>query len=565
MPAIGHPYARISHPDQRKGGGLERQTQANFTEFCRRHDLQLSNKVWVDDGVSAFKGLNATPDHQLGQFIIDARNGIIRPNDCLILENWDRLSRQNPYAAMALVNDLRELRINIGRLDQMKLYRHDSEDIGEFFETSIEFMRGNSESKVKQKRNRDAWTRKRAAASKGQAILTHRLPTWIEERQGKLHAIPEHAAAIARIFDLSAQGYGLALVCRKLSAEGVPAIGSSGRWTRPFLQRLLSDRRVIGEFQPRTSDGKAQGDPIANYYPAIVTEAQWQAGRAHSAIRRKKPGRVGNHVNMFASLLKDARTQSAYYSQTRVNGYKHIEGSTKKKVPARMLIVAAAFEGKSPVWSFPETTFDAAILKCLKELAPHAHQILNGDHGPDESQVISGKLAEVRRRLADINAELDKGDIALLANKARQLEQQENTLKEQLAIAEQKAAFPLSRTWGEVDPAIADVLKDPNNEDVRTRAGSIFRRIIDSIWLLVVSHGKRRQCAAQIWFTDCKKHRDYLITHDPAQANQTTKTAGQWYVTSFAEAGLPEHLDLRDPVQTQQLEQELSRPRPAQQ
>ena len=118
--SVLHAYARISDPEQRKGGGLERQTQDEMETFAKRFGFKIGNRVLVDDGVSAWKGLNATPRQQLGQFLANARSGIIPPGDCLLLENYDRLSRQDPWAAIGLVSELRQLGIHIGRLDRMK-------------------------------------------------------------------------------------------------------------------------------------------------------------------------------------------------------------------------------------------------------------------------------------------------------------------------------------------------------------------------------------------------------------------------------------------------------------
>ena len=50
---VAHPYARISDPIQRKGGGLERQTAADIKEFARRFGFRLSKRMLIDDGVSA--------------------------------------------------------------------------------------------------------------------------------------------------------------------------------------------------------------------------------------------------------------------------------------------------------------------------------------------------------------------------------------------------------------------------------------------------------------------------------------------------------------------------------
>src|SRR5262249_2700461 len=163
-PPVLHPYCRISDPGQRKGGGLERQTTADVTSFAERFGFAVGKRVLIDDGVSAWKGLNATPNHELGKFLAEARRGLITPGDCLLIENSNRLSRQDPWAAIGLVNDLRQLGIHVGRLDRGKLLRCDSTDVGDFFEAALEFMRGNSESQMKSHRNGAAWQRKRKTA-----------------------------------------------------------------------------------------------------------------------------------------------------------------------------------------------------------------------------------------------------------------------------------------------------------------------------------------------------------------------------------------------------------------
>src|SRR5271166_1972184 len=118
---VAHPYARISSTEQRKGSGLERQTKADLLGFCQEHSFSLSKNILVDDGVSAFRGKHLSPEHALGKFLQDAERGTIPRGDCLLIENWDRLSRQDVWAAIGLVNDLRQLGIHVGRLDRGKL------------------------------------------------------------------------------------------------------------------------------------------------------------------------------------------------------------------------------------------------------------------------------------------------------------------------------------------------------------------------------------------------------------------------------------------------------------
>src|SRR5262245_3349091 len=225
-----HPYGRISDPEQRKGGGLKRQTTDDATaaaraEFCRLFGFALGKRVRVDDGVSAFAGLNASPEHALGQFLAEARRGLVPPGDCLLIENYDRLSRQNPWAAIALVSELRGLRIHVGRLDRMKLLRYDSDDPGDFFEAAVEFLRANSESAAKSVRNGAAWARRRRAARDRKQVLTRQLPGWVKAEGDWLVVVPGRAEVVGRIFELSAAGYGLYAIRKQLDADEVPAFG----------------------------------------------------------------------------------------------------------------------------------------------------------------------------------------------------------------------------------------------------------------------------------------------------------------------------------------------------
>ncbi|HKB34923.1 MAG TPA: recombinase family protein [Gemmataceae bacterium] len=255
-----------------------------MTAFCEPFGFTLSKRVWIDDGVSAFHGLNATPEHELGQFIAEARKGLILPGACLLIENWDRLSRQDPWASISLINDLRQVGIHVGRLDRMKLLRCDSTDTGDFLEAAIELIRGHSESAAKSMRNGAAWKRKREAARKSRAIITRRLPAWIEKRDGELRLIPERAATLRLIYQLRASGYGYPQIVGRLTREGIEPFGErfvregrkrsqfAGSWTVPYVVRLLTDRRAVGEFQPcskgRKPDGKAKGSGQGPRRPA---------------------------------------------------------------------------------------------------------------------------------------------------------------------------------------------------------------------------------------------------------------------------------------------------------
>src|SRR5262245_38440656 len=424
---VCHPYARISDPQQRKGGGLVRQvldphTALRVKGFCRLFHFALSPRVRVDDGVSAFHGLNATPEHELGRFIAEARAGVVRPGDCLLLENYDRLSRQDPWAAIGLVNDLRQLKVHVGRLDRMKLLRHDSTDPGDFFEASIELMRGHSESLAKSERNGSAWRRKRDAARAELRPMTGRLPLWVRNEGGKLALVPERAAAVRRIFLLAAAGYGYTRIVRRLAELGVPAFGRSG-WSRPYVTQILNDRRAVGECQPRRRRGRAaEGPPIPNYFPPAVTQEEYWAAHAAIAARRERAGgrptRIGRNVNRFAGLLREAGAGGTYFA-----------GGSRDR---RRYVAYDSTRGEGALRSFPVEVFDGAVLKMLSEIDPH--DVLNGDHR-DDSQVLAGQHAALGRRVEELVAEMRTGDIPALAPLLRQLSAEHRALGERLAEA----------------------------------------------------------------------------------------------------------------------------------
>jgi hypothetical protein len=550
---ICHPYARISDPTQRKGGGLERQTKADMQEFCRRFEFALSKRIRVDDGVSAFKGLNATPEHELGRFLAEARKGLIPPGDCLLLENWDRLSRQDIWAAIGLVNDLRQLGIHIGRLDRMKLLRCDSTDAGDFFETAVELMRGNSESAAKSDRNGKAWARKRKAARERGAVITRRLPAWVEERDGKLRLIPGPTAAVRRIYTLAAAGYGQLAIVKKLITEGVPPFGDGDIWARSYVAKILKDERVLGRFQPRKRDRSPEGAVIPDYFPPVISEEEFYAARAGCAQRRLRQGALGRHTNVFSGLLMSARDGESYYC-TASFGSRQRGGRGPWQ---RVLKNTASLQGRAKGYTFPFATFESAILSKLAEVDPH--EILNGDDSPDEALALSRDLDGVEAELADAAAFMDANGFSVtIGRRVSALEARKARLAAALAEAREKASHPLSETWGQAQSLLALVNGAPDPVDVRLRLRAALRRLTESIWLLVVPRGLTRLAAVQIWFAGGERHRDYLILHRQAKANGSARQEGSWRCWSLA-AAVPDDasIDLRDRAAAARLAEDL--------
>jgi DNA invertase Pin-like site-specific DNA recombinase len=563
---LAYSYIRFSHPSQAEGDSLRRQTEAAL-DWCQRHGARLDTSTTFRDlGKSAYLGEHRknADRNALAAFLKLVEAGKIPRGSYLIIENLDRLSREHIQPALLLALNLLQAGIRIVQLKPTEMVFDDKSDTLPVMMMMMELSRGHSESAMKSERVGGAWAKKKEAARNGNPqpsakdncvngmdLLTHQLPAWIEERGGKMEVIPEKAALVRHVVQLARAGYGLTAIVKKLNADGVPVITqrltakglptrhAADHWARSYVAKLLSNRAVIGEYQPykgRNANRKKDGEPIPNYYPAIVSEDEWQAMRRSMAQRRARPGRPAKgRMNVFQGILFDARDGATLQMQEK-----------GKKGGGRILVSYKAIHGVegSKFVGFPFDTFEAAVLSCLREIDPH--EILNGDTGPDETLALAGELARVEARIAELEAELLEGDVAALAKVLRQLEAQKKDLAEKLAEARHKAAHPASEAWGECQSLAAAVDEAPDQEEVRVRLRAALRRIVEGVWCVFLGRGPFRVAAVQIWFAGGKRHRDYLILHQRAIGGAICTRPAGWRCWSLADVARPGKLYLRN-------------------
>ncbi len=545
--AVAYSYVRFSTPEQAKGDSLRRQADA-ADAWCARNNVTLDTTTTFRDlGRSAYTGAHrSNPDrHALATFLKLVEDGKVPRGSYLIIENLDRLSREHVQPALSLVLNLLQAGVRIVQLKPAEMVFTDQSGPLEVMMCLMELNRGHGESAIKSERIGAAWQEKKRLARAGKHILTHKLPAWIEWKNNQLQLIPERAAIVKRIYELAAAGYGSCSIVKRLNAEKVPPMGRAPQWLRSYVAAILTDRRPLGEFQPGNSENKPDGAVIVGYFPACITEDDWHAARACAMQRRFKPGRIGDTINLFTGLLRDARDGSTY-ARSR--------GGTKR---ANAILINNSFkEGTASCRTFPIDTFERAVLSCLREIDPH--DILNGDHGPDETLILAGELARLEAKIAELEIELLNGDVAALAKVLRQLEAQKRELVKKLAEARQQAAHPLSESWGQAQSLLAALDSAPDPQDARLRLRGVLRRIVDSMWMVVVPRGHERLAAVQVWFAGGKRCRDYLIRHRPPKSNGKARVEGGWSVRSLAAAAGRGKLDLRKRADAARLEKALA-------
>lgn len=546
-------YLRFSHPDQAKGDSLRRQTELRDAWLARNNATLDTSLDMTDKGISGYTGEHrSNPDrHALAAFLALVKKDRIPKGSYLIVENLDRLSREDIIPALSLLLELIQAGIRVVQLLPVETIFDAQSNPMHLMMAIMELSRGHSESQMKSERVGRAWQEKKRRAAENGEPLTARTPSWLRLIDGEWDVDRAAEKIIKRIYRLAIDGYGIGTIVKKLNAEQVPVIGGGEHWAHSTVGKILNNRAVIGEYQPykgRAGKRKPDGKPIPGYYPAILTEEEWYAAKAALASRRGKAGRLSSGpLNIFNGLLRDARDGGSFHVTDKGK-----KGSGKTLTPYNANRGLAG----SPMVSFPLATFEAAILTCLKEIDPR--EVLPEEEGEDKTQVLIGRVEEAWGEVEKLKARLRVKYSDAVAEVLEEREEEHRQLAGELQLALQEAASPLSTAWGECKTLLDALRKAPNLEEARVRLRSALRRIVDGIWCLFVPRGSKRLAAVQIWFAGGEQHRDYLILHQPAIGGAVGKCPSQAWCRSLADAVEAEAMDLRKRADTAKYERLLT-------
>ncbi|GJD94781.1 recombinase family protein [Methylobacterium iners] len=145
---IAHLYSRVSSAAQLDGQGMRRQ-QEGTDQWVADHGLTILNS-YEDRGVSAYRGKNRK-DGQLAVILKKIESGVIKPGEHLIIESFDRLSRQPPMDAMNLLSQILKKGIIVHSVLDRAVYTEQSvnEKSAELLVIMLGMMRSNEESRLK--------------------------------------------------------------------------------------------------------------------------------------------------------------------------------------------------------------------------------------------------------------------------------------------------------------------------------------------------------------------------------------------------------------------------------
>lgn len=559
-PAIS--YIRFSDPVQSTGDSEDRQDQ-DYAAFCERHRLEpIKEYRFIDRGLSGW-----TEEHRrkgdMGRLEAAAKAGVFPKRAVLVVEAWDRFCRMRPEKATAFLADLLRtgLRLGICHLDDI----FSEEDFGthKWVTLSVFIQLAFQESEQKSKRIARSWQRRRRLAREQGTLPAWACPAWVDSSGDQPRLIPERAAVVRRIFALSAIGYGDSRIVQTFTRENVQPFGEpqvkpgrkrsqfSGCWTRTYIRAIIRDRRALGEFQPRTKDRQVDGEAVVIPSLAVVTEEEFALART-GRQRRSGTDKVGRptgprqrkYLNLFSGLLKNAADGQGW----------SLAVATGLKVRYLVLVNASGADGRSKRTTMPYPVFESAFVRLFRELSPA--DIAPPVSGPNRVTVLKARRDAVAEDIAGYKGDLRRRRSAHLVELLHAKEDEYASIEEELAIELARAAHPLSAAWDDCRNLMDALASAPDQEDARIRFNAALRRTVESIWLLVVPHGRDRFCAVQVWFAGYKRHRDYIIFNRAASNHRQ----GGWWAKSRVFAGRKAgagQLDLRRREDAEELQAEL--------
>lgn len=479
-------YLRFSHPQQATGDSIRRQTSLS-EKWATAHGLKIDDTL-RDRGVSGFRGLNRTTG-ALGTFLGLVKDGTIPPGSILLVEALDRLSREETLTALATFISIIQSGIRIVTLLDGAEYDRDSCDAQALMFSVMSLSRGNQESAYKSKRLVEAWSAKRERLTSKGELLTSKLPGWLTVRDGKIVADKVKANTVQRIFALAKDGHGLHQICQRANRAGWPVLGRTDKFSRSYVHLLLTNKAVIGHFQPERlvydATGRKTtepvGNPVADYYPAVVDEQTFYAVQQQLRQRRRTGGPTARQTNLFRGLL---------YDLERPGNRLQIIASGKGILDRRYVSAAAIAGVPGAAWiGFPVALFEAAVLEYLTEF--HSLSLGTKDATKElraDLEATEFKLSEVKKRAGEIQASAD-GDpslqtatvvrwLAQLDQQQQQLTERAESLKQELYRASRTTA---AGTFNEISRILERTALAMLDDEQRTTLARLIVQLIERI------------------------------------------------------------------------------------
>jgi len=474
-------YLAFSTPQQSEGRSTDRQHGAALA-WCDANGFRLApSRQYCDEGVSRYNG-RARMKGKLSQFLALCGTAAVPAGSVFIVEDFDRLSRENPDDAWELFRGILLAGVEIVVLSLGRWFKKESlhrfED--RLLVQACQY-RAHQESATKALRQKDIWAdrRKRAAENPRNGTPT-KLPSWMmRDEAGVVVLIPEREETLRLMVSWALSGLGGRRIAGRLTAgpDARPCWLSGGEWDGDTVKKILRRPALFGAYQPARMNEKREmvptGGLVRDFYPAVISEDDARlVGRA-MAKRTKERGRTSKHDrNVLRGVARCAETG----------------GALRLKYSCRTVFLDRRWQGRTQA-VVPYDVLEEIVLRAVQEWKPDA---LSGpgpdDGGPDRCQALLDELDQIAEDRAATEKEFRKPGrasqtAAFLAGRLDDLVAREAQVREELTEAQ--AGRPLAALLTEARSVIEVYRGLPEGErpEARRRLNLILRDLLAGVWV----------------------------------------------------------------------------------
>jgi DNA invertase Pin-like site-specific DNA recombinase len=314
--AISH--LRFSTPDQERGSSIDRQ-EHTLTRLVSVY--QLNRLRSVED-----RGLSGQGCHrergELGILLEMIDNGEVKPGTILIIEAWDRLTREPTMAVMAMLQKLFARGIIIlegadendddptDMIWNEATVNADSEKLIARIKAARRYVqRLSNQARGAHKARREKLAKLRKDPKAEVPVINSPPPAWItrSKRSNDYGLHPERAPVVALIFELCIQGLSVRAIAKHLNDHHKPTFPNgknpAERWAAPRVAAILRSRAVIGQMRPcvRVGTRREKAGEWVTVYPAAIPIEMWVQARL--ALHKRREGLVGRRGGEVPNLF----------------------------------------------------------------------------------------------------------------------------------------------------------------------------------------------------------------------------------------------------------------------
>ena len=519
-------YIRWSSEKQTKGSSLERQVEA-ARKVAESKNLELVEML--DAGVSSFRGKNVK-EGALGDFIDAVKAGAIPSGSYLILEAWDRATRQDLLTANQLLTTLLNLDIIIYTTVDNKEFSKAiiAENPFMLMMSLMELFRGHDESQKKSKRTNDSAliainrfnNGERSTDGYALAIKAVGSHPWMFDTSesvligGKAYSTvkehPKYWKVAQDIVSKISMGWGSYKLCEYLNENYEPPKQRKNKkregWAINLLRNFHKQDYIRG-IKKVTLKGVEH--ILDGYYPRLVDDETFF--KLQNVRNRNK---VTTTSRTYVGLISGIRvakcghcSDSISFFTNRKNRKNKVTGEPEQYKTLRYICTNKQVSTKNCAsGSVDAQRIEDSIIRI--GLA----KIWNNDVQQDNSHL--AELEAKKSQLIDLNAQQER-IVDRMANfddvpevfdkKLSQIQLNINKCKTDIKDFENKASdntnLPVSdieKQWHSIPP---NVLAKENDE-LRTKVRGMIRDAIDSITIWKLDGGERAGNKVEIKFKD---------------------------------------------------------------